>query len=121
MVCGRMAHSPSSGWRVVPRTVWALGLVSLLMDTSSEMAHAYLPVLLVSTLGARPLLVGLIEGIGEGAASVTKVFSGEASDWLGRRKPPAVLAHGLGAATKPFFAIAVTPVEGLAEIGRAHV
>jgi MFS family permease len=98
----------------MPPTVWTLGLVSLLMDTSSEMIHAFLPVFLVSTLGATTALVGLIEGIAEGTASVTRVFSGAASDWLGRRKRLAVLGYGLGAITKPVFALAVTPFEVLA-------
>jgi MFS family permease len=102
-----------SGWRSVPRTVWALGFVSLFMDVSSEMVHALLPVFLVSTLGASITLVGAIEGIAEGAASATKLFSGAISDWFGRRKLLAVLGYGLGALTKPVFALAVTPFEVL--------
>ena len=54
------AHSPASGWRAVPRTVWTLGFVSLFMDVSSEMIHALLPVFLVSSLGAGATLVGAI-------------------------------------------------------------
>jgi MFS family permease len=84
------------------------------MDTSSEMIHAFLPVFLVSTLGASATLVGLIEGIAEGTAPVTKVFSGAVSDWFGRRKLLAVLGYALGALTKPVFALAVTPFEVLA-------
>jgi MFS family permease len=83
------------------------------MDTSSEMIHAFLPVFLVSTLGASTTLVGVIEGIGEATASVTKVFSGAISDWFGRRKLLAVLGYGLAALTKPVFALAVTPFEVL--------
>lgn len=109
-----MDRSPPVGWRSVPRTVWVLGSVSLLMDVSSEMIHAFLPVFLVTILGASVALVGWIEGIAEGTASVTKVFSGALSDWLGQRKRLAVLGYGLGALTKPVFAIAVTPFELLA-------
>jgi MFS family permease len=109
-----VAYSSVTGWRAVPRTVWALGFVSLFMDVSSEMIHALLPVFLVTTLGASVMLVGVIEGIAEGSASVTKVFSGALSDWLGRRKPLAVLGYCLGALTKPVFAVAVTPFEVLA-------
>ena len=108
-----MAHSSGTGWRAVPRAVWALGFVSLFMDVSSEMIHALLPVFLVSTLGASATLVGVIEGIAEATASVTKVFSGAISDWFGRRKLLAVLGYSLGALTKPVFAVAVTPVEVL--------
>jgi MFS family permease len=100
--------------RAVPRTVWTLGFVSMFMDVSSEMVHAFLPVFLVSTLGASTSLVGAIEGIAEGTALVTKVFSGAISDWFGKRKLLAVLGYSLGALTKPVFALAVTPLEVLA-------
>lgn len=92
--------------RRLPRTIWALGFVSLLMDISSEMIHALLPVFLVTTLGAGTEMVGLVEGLGEGTASVTKVFSGWLSDRLGRRKALALAGYTIGAISKPFFAIA---------------
>ncbi len=76
------------------------------MDTSSEIIHALLPVYLVSVLGASMLDVGFIEGIAEATASITKVFSGALSDWLGKRKPLAVLGYGLAALTKPIFPLA---------------
>ena len=90
----------------MPSAVWALGLVSLLMDTSSELIHSLLPVFLVSTLGASALVVGLIEGAGEATAQIVKVFSGALSDYWGKRKPLAVLGYGLGALSKPLFALA---------------
>lgn len=76
------------------------------MDVSSEMIHALLPMFMVTTLGASALMVGLIEGLAEATALIVKVFSGALSDWLGRRKGLAVLGYGLGAATKPLFAMA---------------
>ena len=90
----------------LPGAIWALGFVSLLMDVSSEMIHALLPVFLVSTLGASTEMVGLIEGVGEGTASAVKVFSGWLSDRLGRRKALAVAGYGMSALTKPVFALA---------------
>jgi MFS family permease len=102
-----------AGLRRVPRTVWALGFVSMFMDISSEMIHSLLPVFLVVGLGASPALVGLIEGLAEATASITKVFSGWLSDRLGRRKMLAVLGYCLGAITKPVFPLAVTPFEVL--------
>jgi MFS family permease len=90
----------------IPRAVWALGFVSLLMDTSSEIIHALLPVYLVTALGASMVTVGFIEGIAEATASITKVFSGALSDWLGRRKWLAVIGYGLAAASKPIFPLA---------------
>jgi predicted MFS family arabinose efflux permease len=92
----------------IPAAIWALGFVSLLMDVSSEMIHGLLPVFLVGTLGASALMVGLIEGAGEATALIVKVFSGALSDYWGKRKPLAVFGYGLGAISKPLFALAPT-------------
>lgn len=80
----------------------------MLMDVSSEMIHALLPVYLVTVLGTSTLAVGFIEGIAEATASITKVFSGALSDWLGRRKLLAAIGYGLAAITKPVFPLAET-------------
>jgi MFS family permease len=90
----------------IPRTVWALGFVSMLMDVSSKIVHSLLPLFLVSTLGANALAVGLIEGLAEATASITKLFSGAVSDWVGKRKPLVLFGYGLSALTKPVFALA---------------
>jgi len=80
----------------------------MLMDVSSEMIHALLPIYLVTVLGASATTVGAIEGIAEATASVTKVFSGAISDWIGKRKLLAALGYGLAAVTKPIFPLAPT-------------
>ena len=67
----------------IPAGVWVLGFVSMLMDISSEMIHALLPVYMVTVLGTSTLAVGIIEGIAEATASITKGFSGALSDWPG--------------------------------------
>lgn len=90
----------------LPRGVIALGFVSLCMDTSSEMIHSLLPVFLVSALGVGAMSVGIIEGIAEATAAITKVFSGTLSDWLGRRKPLVLAGYALAALTKPLFPLA---------------
>ena len=90
----------------LPAGVWVLGFVSLLMDISSEMVHALLPMFLVGSLGVSVLVIGLIEGVAESTALITKVFSGTLSDYLGRRKGLAVLGYAMGALTKPVFAMA---------------
>jgi len=90
----------------LPTTVWALGFVSLFMDVSSEVVHSLLPVFLVSVLGAGVQMVGLIEGVAEATAMISRVFSGTLSDWLGRRKILALVGYGLGALSKPLFALA---------------
>jgi MFS family permease len=92
--------------RDIPAGVWALGFVSMLMDVSSEMIHALLPVYLVTVLGTSMVTVGFIEGIAEATASITKIFSGALSDWLGKRKILAVIGYGLAAFTKPVFPLA---------------
>ncbi len=92
----------------LPPGIWALGFVSMFMDISSEMIHALLPVYLVTVLGASMLAVGVIEGIAEATANITKIFSGALSDWLGRRKPLAIAGYGLAAITKPIFPLATT-------------
>jgi MFS family permease len=99
-------HRSLFRWREIPRSVWALGLVSLFMDASSEMIHALLPLYLVTVLGASTLTVGIIEGIAEATAAITKVFSGVLSDWLGYRKWLAALGYGLAALSKPIFPLA---------------
>lgn len=90
----------------VPHTVWVLGFVSLLMDLSSEIIHALLPLFLTATLGASVAVVGVIDGVAEATASISKVFSGYISDRIGKRKPLILIGYGLGAASKPLFALA---------------
>jgi MFS family permease len=97
--------STSSG---IPRGVWMLGFVSLFMDISSELIHSLLPVFMVVGLGATALMVGIVEGVAEATALIVKVFSGAISDWIGKRKGLTVLGYGLGAVSKPLFALALT-------------
>ena len=103
----------TSRLRSVPRSVWALGFVSMFMDISSEMVHALMPAFLVGTLGASVATLGLIEGVAEATASITKIFSGWISDRLGKRKLLAVIGYGLAALTKPVFPFAATPLQVL--------
>jgi MFS family permease len=90
----------------LPRSIWALGVVSLCMDMSSEMIHGLLPIFLVGTLGVSAFALGLIEGIAEATASISKIFSGVLSDRIGKRKPLIVLGYGMAALTKPLFPLA---------------
>nr|OAP88549.1 MFS transporter [Rhizobium leguminosarum] len=102
----------TSSWLIrssgLPTGIWVLGFVSMLMDISSEMIHALLPIYMVTVLGTSALSVGIIEGIAEATASITKVFSGALSDWLGKRKLLAALGYGLAAFTKPIFPLAAS-------------
>jgi MFS family permease len=85
-----------------------LGFVSLFMDVSSELIHSLLPVFMVTGLGASALQVGIVEGIAESTALIVKVFSGAISDYIGKRKALAVFGYGLGAVSKPLFALALS-------------
>jgi MFS family permease len=101
--------SPMKSMPSIPRGVWILGFVSLLMDISSEMIHSLLPLYLTVGLGASALVVGIIEGIAEASALVVKVFSGTLSDRLRKRKWITAFGYGLAAFSKPFFALATGP------------
>jgi len=100
--------SAKSGLAAVPRGVWALGLVSLFMDLSSELIHALLPLYMAVGLGASMATIGIVEGIAEATAMIVKVFSGVISDFYRRRKPLVVLGYGLAAFTKLVFPLAPT-------------
>ena len=91
--------------RQIPKGVWILGVVSMLMDISSEMIHSILPLFMVTTLGMSAFAVGLIEGVAESAALIVRIFSGALSDYIGRRKGWTVFGYALGALSKPFFAL----------------
>lgn len=92
----------------LPRSILMLGLVSLFMDTSSELIHSLLPVFMASVLGASMTTIGIIEGVAEATVAVTKVFSGAMSDYLGKRKVLAIIGYGLAALSKPVFPLAQT-------------
>src|SRR5258706_9207278 len=94
----------------IPRGVWILGFVSLLMDVSSEMIHSLLPLYLTVGLGASALVVGVIEGVAEATALVVKVFSGALSDRLRNRKWITAAGYGIAALSKPLFPLATEPL-----------
>jgi MFS family permease len=101
-----MAQSTPQSWRKVPRSVVALGLVALFMDTSSELVFSLLPLFLVDALHASMVTVGILEGGAEAIAAIAKVFSGVISDRIGKRKLLTVVGYGLSAVTKPIFPLA---------------
>lgn len=104
----RTPDSSPSVLRRLPGGIWALGLGSLFMDTSSELIHSLLPIYMASVLGASMLTIGIVEGIAEATAAIVKVFSGALSDYLGKRKFLMVLGYALAAFTKPIFPLAST-------------
>jgi len=90
----------------LPRTVWILGIVSLLMDLSSEIYHALLPAFLTVTLGLPVAAMGALDGIAEATANMAKLASGRLSDRQGKRKPWVLLGYGMAALSKPLFPLA---------------
>jgi len=95
----------------LPRNVWILGFVSLLMDLSSEIYHALLPAFITVTLGLPAVALGAIDGIAEATASFAKLASGRLSDRNRKRKPWVLLGYGLAALSKPLFPVAQGAVE----------
>lgn len=82
----RPRRTASQTFRALPPSIWALGLAAMFMDMSSELVHSLLPVFLASVLGASMVTIGILEGIAEATATITKVFSGAISDYVGKRK-----------------------------------
>jgi len=95
-------------YRRLPMGIWGLGFVSMFMDISSELVHSLLPIFMATVLGTSMVTIGIIEGFAEGAAAITKVFSGAISDYCGKRKFLAVAGYTLSAITKPIFPLATT-------------
>ncbi len=89
----------------VPRSVFALGLVSFFSDISSEMVYPLIPFFLKSVLGAGSIAIGLIEGVAESTAALANLFSGWLSDRLGRRKGLAIFGYALAALMRPIIGI----------------
>lgn len=92
-----------SSLRRLPRNVWVVTLTSYLTDISSEMLANLIPLFLANVLQAGTAVIGLIEGIAETTASLTKIYSGWLSDKLGRRKWLTVAGYSLSTLAKPFL------------------
>src|SRR5258708_11513342 len=104
---GQPSGSPAT-LRALPSGIWGMGFGSMFMDISSELIHSLLPVFMTTVLGASMVTVGLIEGVAEATAAITKVFSGALSDYLGKRKVLMILGYALAAFTKPIFPLATS-------------
>ena len=92
----------------LPRNVWTLGFVSLLMDLSSEIYHSLLPAFITIILGLPATALGAIDGIAEATANFGKLASGRLSDRSRKRKPWVVAGYGLAALSKPLFPLATS-------------
>jgi MFS family permease len=92
----------------LPRTVVVLGLVSLLNDAASEMITPLIPLILTGSLGAGPIVVGLVEGLADAAASILKLYSGRAADRWGHHKGMVIGGYGLSNAARPLIGLALS-------------
>lgn len=105
----KLAEGSSGLWRRyrrLPRNVFAISLVSLLNDVSSEIIYPLLPVFLSITLGVSPRILGTIEGAAESASSFLKLFAGHFSDRAGKRKGLVVFGYALSSFMRPLLAFA---------------
>ena len=93
----------SSSLRRLPRNIWVVTATSFLTDISSEMLFNLIPLFLANVLGVGTAVIGLIDGVAETTASLTKFYAGALSDQLGRRKWLAVAGYALSAISKPFL------------------
>jgi MFS family permease len=101
-------------YRSLPRNVFAIGLVSLLNDASSEIIYPLLPVFLATSLGASARAIGVIEGLAESMSSLLKLFAGYLSDRLAKRKLLVVAGYSLALLARPLLAFAHTWTQVLA-------
>jgi len=95
-------------FRKIPRNVFILGLVSFFNDLSSEMIYPIVPIFLTSVLHTSVPIIGLIEGIAEATASISKYFFGTFSDYLEKRKIFVVSGYSFGAVSKILIGLSYT-------------
>lgn len=101
-------------YRGLPRTVFAIGLVSLLNDASSEIIYPLLPIFLAQSLGASARAIGTIEGLAESISSLLKLFAGYISDRFAKRKSLVVAGYSIASIARPLLAFAQTWTQVLA-------
>lgn len=101
-----LTNSPQ---RIITKTIWMLSLVSLFTDMASEMLYPVMPVFL-KHIGFSVLLIGILEGIAEAVAGLSKPYFGKLSDSTGKRLPFVQLGYGLSAISKPMMALLFHPL-----------
>ncbi len=99
------ADSPRDGAPRIPPVAWLLGWVSFFTDTASEIVYPLLPVFLTGVLGARPLALGLVEGVAEATAGLLKLVAGRLSDRLQRRRAIVIAGYALSSIVRPVIAL----------------
>jgi MFS family permease len=95
--------------KYLTRTIWILSFISLMTDVASEMLYPVMPIYLRS-IGFSVLLIGILEGVAEATAGLSKGYFGKLSDHTGKRAPFVRLGYSLSAISKPMMALMVYPV-----------
>ncbi len=95
--------------KIITRTVWILSLVSLFTDAASEMLYPIMPIYLKS-IGFSILFIGILEGVAEAIAGLSKGYFGKQSDAAGKRVPFVQLGYALSALSKPMMAVFIYPL-----------
>jgi sugar phosphate permease len=93
----------------ITKTVWALSLVSLFTDTASEMLYPIMPIYL-KTIGFSIVLIGILEGVAEATAGLSKGYFGKLSDSTKKRVPFVQVGYALSAISKPMMAVFIFPI-----------
>src|SRR6058998_2843287 len=95
--------------KVITRTVLILSMVSLFTDMASEMLYPIMPIYLKS-IGFSIVLIGVLEGVAEATAGLSKGYFGKLSDSTGKRVPFVQIGYMLSAVSKPMMAIFTFPL-----------
>jgi len=103
-----MAAAPRNAFSGLSKNTFLLAFASLFADVSTEMLYPVLPVFLTETLGAKPAILGLVEGIAQALQNIVQGFSGWLSDKLKRRKPVALVGYFVSALSKPFIGLSTS-------------
>ncbi|KAF5075251.1 Multidrug resistance protein MdtG [anaerobic digester metagenome] len=93
----------------ITRAVWVLSVISLLTDTASEMLYPVMPIYLKS-IGFTVVLIGVLEGLAEATAGLSKGYFGKLSDTAGKRVPFVQVGYSLSAISKPLMAFFIYPL-----------
>jgi len=95
--------------KYISRSVWVLSIISLFTDTASEMLYPIMPIYLKS-IGFSIVLIGILEGVAEATAGLSKGYFGKLSDQMGRRVPFVQIGYALSALSKPMMAFFIHPI-----------
>ena len=95
--------------KFLTRNIWILSIISLFTDMASEMLYPIMPIYL-KTIGFSVLLIGILEGLAEAVAGLSKGYFGQLSDHRGRRGPFVQVGYALSAVSKPMMALFIYPL-----------